>query len=961
MFFSNDGIGARRRRLLGVNGVQLKREREKSGRGKSDAPGTASLRLEQLEDRALLSVATAAVSVAEFEAIRDAYSALDLPPSAAEINVIEIKASDLSYELATRAIEQAAATPEDDLIVLRTSDSEYQLDLGDANFSVNIDSNVSGSVSLVSFGTRALQIATTSSEGVFNVSSGSVGLGGFALIGFSSVGAIDLISVAPDASLVSDSLTLLTRTNTNVGGFSIGANDEVQSKILGDQVNQESAPFTLIGSNDYYASRGTTNEKVSPSQESWSVDFQCGETERAFLAGLSTEDAILITSGSGSFQTSVFFDADKSGWGYDDDGDDQFCWVGAASNMLYYTGWAPQSVFPDEQAVFDVFTGNHTDSPGNAYYGIGWFIEGNKNDYFHTLLDSTTENAGFYASQLASFNESCANYVGLTDLYDNVAGMNRLANLIRSNYGIGLSLDWTNEANGRAVSSGEGHALTCWGYVYNDSLQNSNPNYYKSLFVTDSDDYQSEARKLQNYEISWSPKSENGYMTGYIFTTYHRKSQFSFGFLHSFQSLAPKPTKYSFRGETRSTVVTTASDVFDPSDGMISLREAISYAGTGNLGTTITFASSLKGKTIKLAGKQLKIDKSITIDATSLWTAAGGTPGVTIDAGGKSRAFYIDGNAEIKGVKITNGRTDRGGAGIYAKNCNLTIDKCVISGNNAPNGEGGGICAENCLITITNGKVLNNAAKDGGGICVKSNGNLTITNSVVSGNNASNGEGGGICAQDGVAATISNVEVSNNAAKYGGGIVSWGASIKITNGTISGNVASSTGGGFCCSGGTCEFYNSILAINSGGDLSSSGSPTIIARASLSSVAAWATAPSNYVYNSSKPLFANASCGDYRLVENSQAIDKGDNAYATSAFDLTGYPRVIDGIVDLGAYEFQNGAVYPDDLEPNDSLATAFNLGALSGVNRYVATIHVGSDKDYYKFSIGEGCAANHYV
>ena len=40
-------------------------------------------------------------------------------------------------------------------------------------------------------------------------------------------------------------------------------------------------------------------------------------------------------------------------------------------------------------------------------------------------------------------------------------------------------------------------------------------------------------------------------------------------------------------------VVTTAEDVFDEYDGMISLREALEYAESG---ATITFADSLKGR-----------------------------------------------------------------------------------------------------------------------------------------------------------------------------------------------------------------------------------------------------------------------------------------------------------------------------------------------------------------------------
>ena len=107
-------------------------------------PKSRKLGLEGLEDRRLLSVSTA-----EFEAIRDAYAALDLPKTASELNVLEIAPSDLSYESVTRAIERAASTPEDDLIVLRTDGARYQLDLGAANFSINFDSSVSGSVSLI--------------------------------------------------------------------------------------------------------------------------------------------------------------------------------------------------------------------------------------------------------------------------------------------------------------------------------------------------------------------------------------------------------------------------------------------------------------------------------------------------------------------------------------------------------------------------------------------------------------------------------------------------------------------------------------------------------------------------------------------------------------------------------------------------------------------------------------------
>ena len=500
------------------------------------APKSRKLRLEGLEERQLLSV-----SAAEFAAIREAYSKLDLQESASDLNVVEIQAEDVSYASITRAIQEAAATPESDLIVLRTDAANYQLDLGDATIAIDVDSAASGSITLASFGPRALQIATTSHEGVFSISSGDVRLGGFALVGFSDYGARELVATSELVSLSTDSLTLLTLSNANVGEYSIDA----APNIADSQEELGAAPFTLIGSSDYYAARGLSNQQElggdSSIRESWSVDFQYSETERGFLAGLSTEEAILITTGTGTFQTNVYYDADKgraSG-----DGDDYQCWAATCANMLYYTGWAPQSTFPDEEAVFDVFTENFVDDGGEPYYGNGWFIEGG-HDQYGTLRDP--DSGGYYASQLAQYNETYAQYAGWDSLRDTVSGMNNLASAIRAGDAIGLGVDWT-----WGSSYAGGHAITCWGYTYNDSYSTSSPNYYTRLFVTDSDDYQSEDRKLQDYGITWSTASSNGYLTGYIFDTYGYESATSFGFLYDYERLSPKPDKYVYTAEAR--------------------------------------------------------------------------------------------------------------------------------------------------------------------------------------------------------------------------------------------------------------------------------------------------------------------------------------------------------------------------------------------------------------------------
>ena len=53
---------------------------------------------------------------------------------------------------------------------------------------------------------------------------------------------------------------------------------------------------------------------------------------------------------------------------------------------------------------------------------------------------------------------------------------------------------------------------------------------------------------------------------------------------------------------------------------------------------------------------------------------------------------------------------------------------------------------------------------------------------------------------------------------------------------------------------------------------------------------------------SDPQFADAANGDFRLKKGSPCIDKGGTAYGET--DLAGNPRVVNGTVDIGCYEYQ---------------------------------------------------------
>ena len=97
---------------------------------------------------------------------------------------------------------------------------------------------------------------------------------------------------------------------------------------------------------------------------------------------------------------------------------------------------------------------------------------------------------------------------------------------------------------------------------------------------------------------------------------------------------------YEFQGqaapgrETPATVVTTSEDRVDAYDGLISLREAIYYAGTTGLHTTVTFDSAVDGATIVLDGAALRIGGSMVIDASALQS-------LTINAQEESGVFLV--------------------------------------------------------------------------------------------------------------------------------------------------------------------------------------------------------------------------------------------------------------------------------------------------------------------------------
>ncbi len=215
----------------------------------------------------------------------------------------------------------------------------------------------------------------------------------------------------------------------------------------------------------------------------------------------------------------------------------------------------------------------------------------------------------------------------------------------------------------------------------------------------------------------------------------------------------------------------------------------------------------------------------------------------------------------------------------------------------------------------------------GGGVFVTNDtgpGKVVFRNCLISGNSATT-YGGGISNYNTSLAVVNSVFFGNR-ANFGGGLshipkVDNTISPVVTQCTFAGNYAGSRGGGidnFANSG--LSLVNTLIYANGSGlggataaGLGGSAAMTYAARYSLIQGRVGGSAGNvdgTIDYPEMFPLglhFSEAPTtnGRYALARKSPAVDKGSNAAAAGiATDLSANPRILEGQVDIGAYEFR---------------------------------------------------------
>jgi parallel beta-helix repeat protein len=229
-------------------------------------------------------------------------------------------------------------------------------------------------------------------------------------------------------------------------------------------------------------------------------------------------------------------------------------------------------------------------------------------------------------------------------------------------------------------------------------------------------------------------------------------------------------------------------------------------------------------------------------------------------------------NCTLSGNSI-GGRFGKGG-GSYG----CTLYNCTLSGNSATYGGG------SFYGTLYNCTLSGNTASDygdGGGSYES-----TLYNCTLSGNTASYHGGGSYNS------TLYNCVLTNNSARRGGGCYSYCSTATLNNCVLSGNSASERGGGSYES----TLYNCTLSGNCGGG---SYGGTLYNCISYPDALHCST-----LYNcwTDDPMFVDRVNGDFHLQEISPCVDAGNNSYVSTTNDLAGNPRILNGTVDMGAYE-----------------------------------------------------------
>ena len=419
-----------------------------------------------------------------------------------------------------------------------------------------------------------------------------------------------------------------------------------------------------------------------------------------------------------------------------------------------------------------------------------------------------------------------------------------------------------------------------------------------------------------------------------------------------------------------------------PISGYTTLRDAITQADNDPANSyAINFSVAVPG-TIGLTSSLPDLSNNIALNGP-------GSSNLTVQRFFSITApdfsvFTVDSGATVSlsGMTITGGNAGNDNGGGIDNSGTLAVSNSVFASNSATNG--GGIANEiGATLTVTNSTFITNSASAFSGIINSNGGGIynagtaTVSDSTFSYDFALSGKGGGLYNSGTV--TLTNCTFGVSAAGYGGGLSNSDGTATLTDCTVSGNT-SQDGGGIANGGGSLLLNNTIVAGNfstgtSTNDISGQVNPTSAYNligdgsgiANLPNIEE--PALSNLIGTTANrlnpllgPLADNGGPTQTMILQfGSPATDAGSVALAvdpTTGQPLTydqrgvGFPRVINGTVDIGAIENQGLALVVNTLtdDPNgpipgyttlrDAITQANSVTTATPANPFVISFSV---------------------
>ena len=304
---------------------------------------------------------------------------------------------------------------------------------------------------------------------------------------------------------------------------------------------------------------------VTAPDQGQNSEFKLTGNEYAFVSvpGLTANDFVYTVTTTGERHDYIYtdnknliYDAEKTGINSTNPHTvyEMCCWAATATNMYIKAGYGKSGsqTFANEDDLLKYIiehadtvpckTVSHNYMDG-AFTDIGfeWLFTGNFDvskcggswdisggGFYKKTIDASNMDQYFlYAQDILGYS----NYYNAPAAITNMPGKNLSHDMflyadqcLRENYSVGLNVSWDvfENTTGRFVGRDGGHAITVYGFTYNQTKdKNNDPGYYTGLIVADSDDDKTKSDptsvpdRLKVLSVEWNQTYQR-----YIFENY---------------------------------------------------------------------------------------------------------------------------------------------------------------------------------------------------------------------------------------------------------------------------------------------------------------------------------------------------------------------------------------------------------------------------------------------------------